>query len=55
LKPYGDFFYIEHINKPVTSGKKDAEQEDEAAIMPKMKSFSLVRTEGFDRRLPISW
>jgi hypothetical protein len=26
--------------------KKDAEQEDEAAIMPKMKSFSLVRIEG---------
>jgi hypothetical protein len=47
-------FYIEHITNPVTSVKKDAEQEDEAAIMPKMKLLSLIRTEGFDWRLPIS-
>jgi hypothetical protein len=33
------------------SVKKDAEREDEAAIMPKMKSLSLVRTEGSDREL----
>jgi hypothetical protein len=33
----------------VTSVKKDAEQGDEVAIMSKMKSFSLVRTEGSDR------
>jgi hypothetical protein len=35
--------------------KKDAEQEDEEIIMPKMKSLSLVQTEVSDRRLPISW
>jgi hypothetical protein len=33
---------------------KDDEQENEATIMPKMKSLSLVQTEGSDRWLPIS-
>jgi hypothetical protein len=42
LKSYDDFFYIEHITNPVTSVKKDVEQEDETSIMPKMKSLSLV-------------
>jgi hypothetical protein len=42
-------FYIEHIANPVTSVKKDAEQEDESIIMSKMKSHSLVQTEGSDR------
>jgi hypothetical protein len=35
-------FYIEHITNPVTLVKKDVEQEDEASIMLKMKSLSLV-------------
>jgi hypothetical protein len=47
-------FHIEHITNPVTLVKKDAEQEDDATIMRKMKSLSLVWTEGSDRRLPIS-
>jgi hypothetical protein len=47
-------FYIKHITNPITLVKKDAEQEDEVAIMSKMKSVSLVRTEGSDQRLSIS-
>jgi hypothetical protein len=47
-------FYIKHITNPVTLVKKDVEQEDEAAIMPKMKLLSLIRIEGSDRLLPIS-
>jgi hypothetical protein len=54
LKPQGDLFYIEHITNPIISVKKDAKQEDEITIMPKMKSLSLVRTEGSNQRLPIS-
>jgi hypothetical protein len=46
-------FYIEHITNAVTSVKKVAEQDGEAIIIPKMKSLSLVRTKGSDRRLPI--
>jgi hypothetical protein len=38
-------FHIEHITNPVTSLKKDAEQEDKAIILLKMKLISLVRTE----------
>jgi hypothetical protein len=38
----------------VTSVKKEAEQEDEAIIMLKRKSFNLVRPEGSDRRLVIN-
>jgi hypothetical protein len=53
-KPQGDLFYIEHITNPIISVKKDAKQEDEITIMPKMKSLSLVRTEGSNQRLPIS-
>jgi hypothetical protein len=48
-------FHIEHITNPVTSGKKDAEQEAEATILSKMKSISLVRTETSDWWLSICW
>jgi hypothetical protein len=54
LKVIGWSFHIEHIINPVTSVKKDAEQEDEATIMLKMKSLILFRTERSDRWLPIS-
>jgi hypothetical protein len=33
---------------------KDDEQENEATIMPKMKSLSLVQTEGSDQWLSIN-
>jgi hypothetical protein len=39
-------FYIEHITNPMTSMKNDAEHEDEAAILSKIK---LIRTEAFDQ------
>jgi hypothetical protein len=55
IKDIGWSFHIERITNTVTSVKKDAEQEDEATIMLKMKPFSLVRTEGSDQRLPINW
>jgi hypothetical protein len=48
------FFYIKHITNPMTSVKKEVKQEDQAIIMSKRKSFNLVRTERFDRWLPIS-
>jgi BMFP domain-containing protein YqiC len=47
-------FHIEYITNPVTSVKKDVEQENKATLMSKMKSLSLVRIEGFDQWLPIS-
>jgi hypothetical protein len=40
------YFHIEHIINPVISVKKDVEQENKATIIPKMKSLSLVQTEG---------
>jgi hypothetical protein len=42
------YFYIEYITNSVTSVKKDVEQEDGAIIILKMKSLSLVQTEGSD-------
>jgi hypothetical protein len=48
------YFHIEHITNPVTSLKKDVEQEDETTIMSKMKSLSLVRTDGSSWQLLIS-
>jgi hypothetical protein len=40
------YFHIEHIINHVISVKKDAKQENEVTIMSKMKSLSLVQTEG---------
>jgi hypothetical protein len=48
------YFYIEYITNSVISVKKDAEQEDGAIIILKMKSLSLVQTERSDLRLLIS-
>jgi hypothetical protein len=45
IKVIGWSFYIEHITNPVTSVKKDVEQEDKATILSKIKLISLVRTE----------
>jgi hypothetical protein len=42
-------FHIEHINNPVISMKKDAEQEDEGTILSKMKLINLVRIEVSDQ------
>jgi hypothetical protein len=52
-KPICDLF-IEHLPNPVTLVMKEVEQKDEATIMLKMKSISLVRTDGSDQRLPIN-
>jgi hypothetical protein len=38
----------------MTLVKKEAEHADEATIMLKMESLSLVRVEGSDQWLPIS-
>jgi hypothetical protein len=54
IESRGWYFHIEHITNPITSVKTDAEQEDEAPIMPEMKSLILVQTEGSNRQLPIS-
>jgi hypothetical protein len=35
LKPYGDFFHIEHITNPATSVKKEVTHEDEATTLSK--------------------
>jgi hypothetical protein len=55
IEVIGWYFYIEHITNPVTSMKKDVEQEDKATILLKMKLISLVWIEASDRWLPICW